>query len=97
MPAANSQTMTNALGETTTYAYDTDGRLQSVGGTLNAATTLTYDAYGRVRTVTDSDGDTVTTDYDAFDRPVRRTYPDARRAGRRCTIDSMLPGASAMV
>jgi RHS repeat-associated protein len=62
---------------TTTYAYDTNGYLQSVTGPLAGATTsYTYDGYGRVRTVTDSDSYTLTYDYDALDRPTRTTYPD---------------------
>ena len=70
-------TATNAKQETTTYAYDPDGRLQSVTGPVAGATTsYTYDGYGRVRTVTGPDGYTVTTDYDLFDRPTRVTYPD---------------------
>jgi RHS repeat-associated protein len=70
-------TSTNAKQETTSYAYDTDGRLQSVTAPVAGATTAyTYDGYGRVRTVTGPDGYAVTTDYDVFDRPTRVTYPD---------------------
>jgi YD repeat-containing protein len=62
---------------TTTYAYDTNGYLQSVTGPLAGATTsYTYDGYGRVRTVTDSDSYTLTYDYDALDRQTKVTYPD---------------------
>jgi len=70
-------TSTNARQETTTYTYDTNGRLESVAGPVAGATTsYTYDGYGRVRTVTGPDGYTATTDYDVFDRPTRVTYPD---------------------
>ncbi len=62
---------------TTTYAYDSDGRLQSVTGPATGATSsLTYDSYGRVRTATSADGYAVTYDYDALDRVTKTTYPD---------------------
>lgn len=62
---------------TTTYAYDTNGYLQSITGPATGATTShTYDGYGRVRTITDADSYTVTMDYDALDRPTMVTYPD---------------------
>jgi RHS repeat-associated protein len=71
-------TLTNALNQVTTMAYDTNGYLTNITGALPGATTsFTYDGYGRVRTVTDSQGYTLTTDYDAADRPTKVTYPDS--------------------
>ncbi len=55
--AGQALTVTNAKQETTTFGYDTDGRLQSVAGAMAGATTsYAYDAFGRPRTVTDADG-----------------------------------------
>jgi RHS repeat-associated protein len=66
-----------AAQRTTTFAYDTNGYLQSITGPATGATrTFTYDGYGRIRTVTDSDSHTLTFDYDALDRVTKRTYPD---------------------
>ena len=72
-------TVTNALNQTTTYAYQaTTGHLLSVTGPVaGATTTYTYDGYGRVATVTDADGHAVTTDYEPLNRVTQRTYPDA--------------------
>jgi RHS repeat-associated protein len=62
---------------TTTYAYDSNGYLQSITGPVAGATTsFTYDGYGRTRTVTDPDSYALTYDYDALSRPTRTTYPD---------------------
>jgi RHS repeat-associated protein len=68
---------TNALSQTVTMLYDTNGYLTNITGSVSGATTsFTYDGYGRVRTVTDSEGFIATTDYDAADRPTKITYPD---------------------
>ncbi|MDE3155354.1 MAG: peptidase C39, bacteriocin processing, partial [Acidobacteriota bacterium] len=70
-------TRRNAKNETTTYAYDTNGYLQSITGPDPSATVAyTYDSYGRVRTETGPDGYVLTFDYDALDRPTQVTYPD---------------------
>jgi RHS repeat-associated protein len=70
-------TRTNALGDTTTYNYDTNGYRTSVVDPLGGTTTFTYDAMGRVRTKTDVDGYTLTFDYDALDRLTKITFPDS--------------------
>src|SRR4029077_10807700 len=78
----------NARLETTTYAYDTAGRVLTVTAPMTGATTtLTYDSYGRRHTVTDSEGYTVITEYDAFDRPTSATYPDG--TAERMTYDRL--------
>lgn len=70
-------TLSNALGEVTTYTYGTHGRPTQIAGPVTGATVdLTYDGFERVRTVTDSAGHTTTYDYDAFDRVTLITYPD---------------------
>jgi RHS repeat-associated protein len=75
--------ITNALNETTTFAYEDDigaadfGKLKSITGALSGATTsFTYDGAQRIRTVTDSSPYTLTYDYDNLDRVTRVTYPD---------------------
>ena len=67
----------HSQGPTTTFTYDTDGRLTQVSGPVPGANaSFTYDAYGRKRTSTDATGLTLTYDYDALDRVTRVTYPD---------------------
>lgn len=75
--------VTNALNETTTYAYEESvsapdyGKLKEITGALpGAITAFTYDAVQRLRTITDSAGYTLTYDYDNLDRQTRVTYPD---------------------
>ena len=69
--------LTNPLGQTTEYQYDTAHNLTTVIN-ANSATdaAYTYDSFARVRTYTDSEGWTVTYDYDAADRVTKVTYPD---------------------
>jgi RHS repeat-associated protein len=74
-------TLTNALGEQTTYQYDTNSNPAStVDANGVTAATYTYDGFARVRTYTDSEGWTVTFDYDPADRLTRITYPDGTSA-----------------
>ena len=76
--------MTNALMETVSLNYTTNGYLTNViagvisNSTWQALSTngFSYDGYGRLRTVTDPLGYTVTTGYDAADRPTNITYMD---------------------
>jgi RHS repeat-associated protein len=69
--------LTNALNQTFTLSYDTNGYLTNILGSLPGSTTsFSFDGYGRVRTVTDSKGYTITTSYDAADRPTNIFYPD---------------------
>ena len=72
---------TNALNETMSIDYDTNGYLVSVvagtapGGPLST-NSFTYDALGRVRVATDPDGHYTTITYDADDRPTNIMFPD---------------------
>lgn len=71
------QTVTDALGHVTTYAYK-DGYLTGIDGPLlGSDDTLyfTYDPFGRVRSITGTDGYTLVYDYDDLDRLTRITYP----------------------
>jgi YD repeat-containing protein len=69
--------VTNPLGQTTSYTYDGAHNLSMVNNANSqTAATYTYDAFARVRTFTDSEGWTVTYDYDAADRVTQKTYPD---------------------
>jgi RHS repeat-associated protein len=74
-------TVTNPLGDTTTYKYNDLGYLRQVliNDVLQAS--FTYDPYGRVETYTDEtykdpEGWTVTYTYDDMDRLTSETYPD---------------------
>ncbi len=70
-------TRTNPKSETTSFTYDSLGRLVAVVRPIaGASTTYTYDDYGRVRT-TANDNHVVTFDYDVFNRLTRVTYPDS--------------------
>jgi RHS repeat-associated protein len=67
------QTMTDALGDVTTYLYDTrrrpDGAL--VGGSVTGTTG--YDAYGNPNTFTDALGNVTTSVYNASSQMISRT------------------------
>jgi RHS repeat-associated protein len=73
------QTVTRGgVQETTTWAYNANGYLQSVTGPLaGAVVSFTYDSLGRLLTVTDADTYTVTYAYDNLNRVTKVTYPDA--------------------
>jgi len=82
-PTGQIETITNDLGETITFTYETNvnndgyGRVTAITGDVPGGdTTFTYDSFDRVRTVTDSEGHTLTYDYDALDRVTVVTYPD---------------------
>jgi RHS repeat-associated protein len=68
------QSVTDPLGRTTTYGYDTAGERISVTDPTGATTLTTYDATGRVRSVVDprgtapgADPKKFTTTYDVYD------------------------------
>jgi len=74
-------TRTDALGNVTTMAYDTngDGYLYQVtlsGTNSGILSTYQYDGSGRVSTVTDNVGYQVAYAYDNLDRVTSVTYPD---------------------
>ncbi len=75
-------TVTNALNETTTLAYDrdddsdtvSDGYLVSTTGPVaGAVTQFAYDGFGRLWQVTDADNDTVTVAYEAIGGDATKT------------------------
>jgi len=62
----NPLVITDALGRTTTYTYDTNENLISKTDALNNTTTYTYDANGNQTSVTDPLGDISTTFYNQY-------------------------------
>jgi RHS repeat-associated protein len=64
-----------ALGETTTFLYDSQSNLVSVIDALSHTTTFTYDALNRNATFIDALGNTATYAYDALDRVTTVTDP----------------------
>ena len=65
---------TDALGNQTTYAFDSFGRLltttQPTVGVVIPVTSYTYDAEGNTLTETDPDGNVTTYSYDSFNRMI---------------------------
>jgi RHS repeat-associated protein len=80
---------TDALGQTTSYAYDSRSRLSSVtapdpdgSGPLTApVTTYGYDAVSRLTSVTDALGNVTSYAYDAASRRTSVTLPDPDGTG----------------
>lgn len=71
---------TNALGQVTSYGYDSRGYLTNITGHLATDTMgIRYDSAGRVYAVTDSQGYTVTNTYDNLDRLTNSTLPDGTK------------------
>ncbi len=71
-----------AAGNTTTYAYDLNGKLTSVSDSLSAGDgrpleTRTYDRGGRELTSVDARGTTISYSYDAANRVFQRTEDSA--------------------
>jgi len=85
-PAGQISTLKNALGETTTFNYFPNGRLENIvgPGSVNLLTHA-YDSMQRLRTATDASGYAVTYDRDAFDRVTKITYPDSTTEELRYT------------
>jgi YD repeat-containing protein len=65
--------VTDPLGHTTAFNYDTDRRLQSVTDALGGRTTYTHDAAGNVTSVTDALGHTTTFTHDGLRRVLTET------------------------
>lgn len=63
-PKGNLTSVTNALNQTTNYAYDGFGRLTTVTDALNHATTMAYDANGYASSQTDALNHATTFQYD---------------------------------
>ena len=63
-PKGNLTSVTNALNQTTNYAYDSLGRLTTITDALNHATTMGYDANSYVSSQTDALNHATTFQYD---------------------------------
>ncbi|MEV6964417.1 LamG-like jellyroll fold domain-containing protein [Hamadaea sp. NPDC051192] len=61
---------------TTTYGYDTYGRLQTVATPGGSTTAYTYNAAGETLTTVLNSGRTTKVEYDAAGRPLKTTNPD---------------------
>lgn len=70
--------VTDALNQTTTYTYTTEGYLESVTDALNHTTSYTYDSHGQRTSMTDALNNTWTYSYDSLGRLVDTTDPLAR-------------------
>lgn len=66
----------DALGNGTTYSYDSLGRLQSETDPLNTTTGYQYDSVGNLTTKTDPKGQTISYRYDANNRLIEKNAPE---------------------
>jgi YD repeat-containing protein len=66
---------TDALGRVTSYAYTSDGLLQSTTTPRGLTTTMSYDIYGNVVSMMASDGSISTFGYDSLNRQISATDP----------------------
>ncbi len=64
LPKGNLTSVTNALNQTTSYAFDDFGRLTTITDALNHPTTMGYDANGYVSAQTDALNHTTNFQYD---------------------------------
>jgi RHS repeat-associated protein len=72
----NLTSITDAKGQTTTYQYDSVGRLIKETDPLGNTITYSYDSKGNLKTKTNADGNTITYAYDSLSRLTKKTYPD---------------------
>jgi RHS repeat-associated protein len=98
--AGNLGARTDFMGRTTTYDYDSNGRLLSRAYPDGSAVTFTYSATGRRLTAADFRG-TTSYAYDNRDRLASLTYSDGRRLeyehdaqGNRTKLTAILTAAS---
>lgn len=68
--------LTDANGQTTTFAYDPLERLTSETDPLGNVTSYTYDTKRHLAAKTDANGNTIRYTYDALGRLTRKVYPD---------------------
>ena len=66
------KTVTDALGNITTYAYDTAGNVLTKTDALNRTTTYGYDWRGKLLTVTYPNGDKIVKAYDAYGNLIKK-------------------------
>ena len=70
----NALSVTDSLGDTTSFGYDTRfNRVNSVTDPLGNKTSIQYDASANPLSVTDANGHTTSTAYDQFGEPVQIT------------------------
>ena len=75
-PLTNTKRLyTSTTDYTTTYAYDTQGRVTNVTDPLGLTTQYTYNTKGQRATMVDHRGNTTTYTYDAFGREASITHP----------------------
>lgn len=70
------QSVTNRLGQTTTYTYDAARNKTSETDALGHTIRYDYDEAGRLTGLTDANGHTTTWVHDIQGRVIRKTYPD---------------------
>ncbi|MEQ8937797.1 MAG: RHS repeat-associated core domain-containing protein, partial [Gammaproteobacteria bacterium] len=63
-------------GNTNSYVYDADGKLETITDPVGLVTTFTYDNNGRLATVTDPAGRVSTFEFDVLGNLTQITYPD---------------------
>jgi RHS repeat-associated protein len=68
--------LTDANGNSTSYHYDTLGRLLSETDALGNTTSYAYDSKGNLSARTDANGATIKYTYDGLGRLLKKTYPD---------------------
>ena len=78
-PKGNLTSVTNALNQTTTYAYDSFGRLTTVIDALNHATTMGYDVNSYVSSQTDALNHATTFQYDLVGNVLSVSDPLSRQ------------------
>ena len=70
--------LTDPMGRSTRYAYNSAGDLTSAGDRLGRVTQFTYDAHHQLLTMTDPSGGTLTNTYDDSGRVTRQRDPMGR-------------------
>jgi RHS repeat-associated protein len=70
--------VTDALGHSTSFAYDKQGRLLSVTNALGQSSSVSYDQKGRPYQVTTRDGQPISLDYYPDDRLKMMTLPEGQ-------------------
>ena len=79
---ALARSITNALGNKTTFEYDDFGSLTKVTAPDGSATLMRYDEHGKRTSLTNALGETWTYAYDEFGNQTSRTSPEGRTEKR---------------
>lgn len=72
---------TGATTSTSSYGYDSEGRLRQVEDGLNGVTSFSYDLFDRVTQVADANGGATRYDYSAWGEVLRLLSPDSGSSG----------------